>query len=215
MAQKIKIAVVDDHYLFRQGLIGLLSDYDDLKVVFEAGNGRELLSQLKKHQPHIVLLDIQMPDLNGQEATVEIRRLYPEVKIIVITMHTDEALIFDLMKKGIHGFLTKDKSVDHVIEAIYSVREKGFYYTEEVTKAMLSGVRNKQKLKTSLSSSNLSDREVEIIQLICKQYSIKEIAEYLALSPRTVETHKENILVKTDSKNIAGIVLYAVEHQLL
>jgi DNA-binding NarL/FixJ family response regulator len=215
MAKKIKIAVVDDHHLFRQGLIGLLNHYDGLKVIFEASNGKELLGQLKKQQPHIVLLDMQMPYLNGQEATVEIRKLYPDVKIIMITMHTDEALIFDLMKKGVNGFLTKEKSVDQVIEAIYSVREKGFYYTEEVTKAMLSGVRNKQKIKTSLSASSLSEREIEIIKLICQQYSLKDIAEQLKLSPRTVETHKENILAKTGSKNIVGIVLYAVEHRLL
>ncbi len=215
MTQRIKIAVVDDHYLFRQGLVGLLSEYDDLKIVFEASSGKELLNHLKKTQPHIILLDVQMPDIGGIEATTQIKKLFPQVKIIMITMHKDDALIFELIKKGVSGFLPKDKSVDHLIEAIYSVHEKGFYYTEDATQAMLKGVKNDQKLKASFSSSSLTEREIEIVQLICKQYSIKDIAEHLALSPRTIETHKENILMKTGSKNIAGIALYAVEHHLL
>lgn len=215
MNRKIKIAVVDDHYLFRQGLVGLLSEYDDLKIVFEASNGKELLNQLKKTQPHIILLDVQMPDIGGIEATTQIKKLFPQVKIIMITMHKDDALIFELIKKGVNGFLPKDKSVDHLIEAIYSVYEKGFYYTEDATHAMLKGVKNDQKLKASFNTSSLTEREIEIVQLICKQYSIKDIAGHLALSPRTIETHKENILMKTGSKTIAGIVLYAVEHNLL
>ena len=215
MAKKIKIAVVDDHYLFRQGLISLLNEYEDLEIIIEASTGKDLLNRLKKVQPHIILMDIQMPEINGIEATIEVKKMYPDVKIIILTMHNDQALMFDLVKKGANGFLLKDKSVDHVIEAIYSVDEKGFYYTEDVTKAMIKGIKNTHKVKHSLTSTSLTERELKIIQLICKQYSFKEIADLLVLSPRTIETHKEHILVKTGSKNIVGIVLYAVEHELI
>ncbi len=215
MNKKIKIAVVDDHALFREGLISLLNDFNDFKILFEASTGKELLSLLKKDRPDIILMDIQMPELSGIEATIEIKKKYPEVNIIILTMHNNEALMFDMIKKGANGFLLKDKSFDHVTEAIYSVYEKGFYYTHEVTKAMVSGVKTGQKQKHALMATSLTERELEIVQLVCKQYSFKEIAGLLALSPRTVESHKENIFIKTGSRNTAGIVLYAVEHNLI
>ena len=214
MSKKIKIAVVDQ-YLFRKGLISLLEAYEELKIIADAANSKELLSLLKKAQPHIVLLDVHMPQLNGLETTITLKKTYPDIKIIVLTTHSDEALIFDLIKKGINSFLLKDKSIEHIVEAIRSVYEKGFYYTEEMTLAMVKGLKNNIRVKHSLETSSLTEREMEILQLICKQYSLKDIAELLMLSPRTVETHKENILIKTGSKNTVGIALYAVENNLI
>lgn len=215
MKAKKTIAVVDDHFLFREGLVSLLKDYDDLEVVLQASNGKELLEGMKKVKPKIVLLDIQMPIMDGIETTIQLRKKYPDVKIIILTMHNEEGLIFDLMGKGANGFLPKDKSVELVVDAIYSVCERGFYYNEAVTKAIVAGVRNNQSIKYSFNPVSLTDREVEIVKLICKQHTSREIGEILNLSPRTVETHKENILKKTKSINIAGIVLYAIEHHLL
>lgn len=215
MPLKIKIAVNLDHALFRQGLTALIGSYPDLKLLSETSEEKELLHALKKQQPHILLLGLNMPDPSGSAIVSNIKTLYPNIRIIIILPTQDEALIFDLVKKGANGFITKQDSMEQVIRAIHTVREKGFYHTEEVTHAMLSGVRSRQKMRTSLSSADLTERELEIIRLICKQYSLKDIAAELTLSPRTVETHKEHILMKTGAKNIAGIVLYAVEHHLL
>lgn len=215
MPPKIKIAVNLDHALFRQGLTTLIGSYPDLKLLFETFEEKELLHALKKQQPHILLLGLHLPDPTGAAIVSDIKTLYPNIRILIILPAQDEALIFDLVKKGANGFITKQDGMEQVMRAIHTVREKGFYHTEEVTHAMLSGVRNRQKIRTSLNSADLTERELEIIRLICKQYSLKDIAAELTLSPRTVETHKEHILMKTGAKNIAGIVLYAVEHHLL
>lgn len=215
MAAKIKIALVDDHLLFRQALSALLSTVPDLKIAFEASNGQELFHYLKKIQPHIILLNAELSGNSAATLVADIKKEYPEIKVVVSSMNHDDMAIFTLVKQGTSGFITKDKNLDEALVAIRSVRLKGFYYTDEVTQAMLNGVRAKQKQRTSLSSSDLTERETEIIRLICRQYSMKDVAAQLKLSPRTVESHKENILMKTGSKNLVGIVLYAVEHQLL
>ncbi|MCZ8283879.1 MAG: response regulator transcription factor [Bacteroidia bacterium] len=215
MASHIKIALVDDHLLFRQALSTLLETSTDLKIVFEASNAQELFQHLKKKQPHVILLSAELKGLSASSTITELKKDHPEVKVLVTSMNHDDMAIFSLVKQGASGFITKDKKLDEAVEAIRSVKLKGFYYTDEVTQAMLNGVRAKQKQRTSLSSSDLTERETEIIRLICRQYSMKDVAARLKLSPRTVESHKENILMKTGSKNLVGIVLYAVEHQLL
>src|SRR5882757_3636233 len=115
----IKVAVVDDQQLFRSGVVSLLKDYEELKVIIEASNGRELMEQLKRQSPHVVLLDIEMPEMNGLEAAQLLKDKYPQIKVIILTMHNEEEFIFDLITKGAHGFLPKDKSVEEVVDAIY------------------------------------------------------------------------------------------------
>lgn len=215
MPTKIKIALADDHLLFRQALSSLLEGFPDLKIIFEASNEKELFHHLKKTQPHIILLNAELNDPGAASILTGLKKEYPEIKVLMTSMSHDDMAIFSLVKQGASGIVTKDKSLDETLEAIRSVKQKGFYYTDEITQAMLNGVRAKQKQRASLSSSDLTEREKEIIRLICRQYSMKDIAAQLKLSPRTIESHKENILMKTGSKNLVGIVLYAVEHQLL
>ncbi len=215
MASKLKIALVDDHLLFRQSLSALLETITDFKIAFEASNGTELFQQLKKTQPHIILVNAELSTDSAAAVIAELKKEYPEIRTVVTSMSHDDMAIFTLLKQGASGFITKDKKLDDAIVAIRAVKLKGFYYTDDVTQAMLNGVRAKQKQRTSLSASDLTERETEIIRLICRQYSMKDIAAQLKLSPRTIESHKENILMKTGSKNLVGIVLYAVEHQLL
>ncbi len=215
MKSKKTIAVVDDHSLFREGLVSLLKEYDEFEVVLQASNGKELMDGLKKEKPQVILLDIEMPIMDGIEATVQIKKKYPNIKVIILTMHNEEGLVFDLMGRGANGFLPKDKSVEFVIDAIYAVLEKGYYYNDAVAKAVIEGVRNNTTIKKSFYQSPLSGREIEIIKLICKQHTSKEIGEILNLSNRTIEAHKYNILTKTKSTNTAGVVLYAIEHHLL
>lgn len=212
---QIKIAIADDHALFREGLISLLKAYPEIKVVCQANNGRQLLEELKHNHTDIILLDLEMPELDGIETIKRVRKKYPEIKIIVLTMHNEEGLIFDLMGKGANGFLPKDKSVELLIDAIYAVKEKDFYYSEPVSKAIVKGVRNNLSIQRSFKSTPLTDREIDIVKLICKQYNIREIAEILNVSTRTVESHRDNIMKKTGSKNIAGVVMHAIEHHLL
>lgn len=215
MDSKKTIAIVDDHALFREGIVSLLKEYKEFDIVLQASNGKELLDGLKKVKPQVVLLDIQMPVMDGIETTVQLRKKYPNTKIIILTMHNEEGLIFDLMGKGANGFLPKDRSVEFVVDAIHAVFDKGYYYNEAVTKAVITGVRNNSSVKKSFYQSPLSEREIEIVKLICKQHTSREIGEILNLSSRTVEAHKNNILRKTKSINTAGIVLYAIEYHLL
>lgn len=215
MASKLKIALVDNHVLFRQSLSEQLKKSDDLKISFEASDEKELFQYLKKTQPHLILLSAELNGKGASNCVAELKKHFPDIRILITSMTSDDMSIFTLVKQGANGFITKEHNLEETLGGIRSVREKGFYYTDDVTRAMLNGVRNKQKQRTSLSSTDLTERETEIIRLICQQYTIKDIASELKLSPRTVESHKENILMKTGSKNIAGIVLYAVEHQLV
>ncbi len=215
MKSKKKIAVVDDQCLFRQGLISLLKEYDKLDVIIEASNGKELLEKMKVKQPDVVLLDLEMPLMDGIETTVSIKSRYPKVKVIILTMHTDDEFIIHLLEKGASGFLPKDKDIEIVVDAIYSVLEKGYYFDERISKAMVKGLVKTKKTNPSFTAHYLSEKEIVIINLICKEYTNKEIADKLFISPRTVDTHRENILLKTGAKNTAGIVMYAVKNNLL
>jgi DNA-binding NarL/FixJ family response regulator len=212
---KINIAVVDDHILFRSGVVSLLKDQDHINVTIQAANGKELLNALKHQQPDIVLLDIQMPEMNGIQTTQALKELYPEIKIIILTMHHEDEFIYDLMSKGANGFIPKSKSVDTVLEAINSVMERGFYYNDQITEALIKGNNGNIKALEYLAEVSLTDREIEVVKLICAQKSNKEIAEILDISPRTVDTHKNNIFLKTGAKNVIGVALYAVQTKLI
>ncbi|MCC6369604.1 MAG: response regulator transcription factor [Bacteroidia bacterium] len=210
----IKIAVVDDHNLFRAGLMALLKDYDELRVIIEAADGLDLLSQLKTKQPHVVLLDIEMKGMNGIETTRVLKEKFPAIKIIVLSMHQEDEFIFELISKGAHGFIPKDKTVDEVVDAIYSVMEKGRYYNERILNAMVSGSRGLVN-NMHLPLSKLTDKETEVLKHICNQKTNKEIAHLLGIGTRTVESHRNSILHKTGTKNTAGLVIYALKHKLV
>lgn len=218
----INIAVVDDHHLFRAGLISLLKDHDGLNVVLQASNGRDLFKQLKNHAesgkrilPDIVLLDIQMPEMNGIETTLQLQEDYPAIKIIILTMHNEEEFIFDLMNKGASGFIAKDKTIDMVLDAVYSVVSNGIYFNEQILQAIVKGSQRKLKIPEFPKETELSEREIEIIQLVCDQKTNKQIAEILEVSQRTIESHRTAIANKTGVKNTAGLVLFAIRHSLI
>lgn len=215
---KKKIALVDDHDLFRRGLMSLLKEFEEIDVMMQAVNGKDFFEQLGKlapaKHPHIVLLDIQMPLMDGIQTTVMLRKKYPNIKIIMLTMHNEEQLVYSLMEKGANGFLEKNADIEIVVDAIYSVLEKGYYFNDFISKAMVKGVTNRKTSKFD-AVSPLTEREIDVVRLICKQKTIREIADELALSPRTIDSYRENIFVKTGAKNIVGIAFYAIEHNLL
>jgi two-component system response regulator DegU len=208
----IKIAVVDDQHMFREGIVSLLDEYDGFKVIMEASNGKELLEQMKRQTPHVVLLDIEMPEMNGIETVMKLKEIYPAVRVIMLTMHNEEEFIFHLMTKGAHGFVPKDKSVEEVATAILSVMETGVYKDEKIMEALINGSNGGTKTPQSAS---LTEREIEVIRLICMEKTNKEIADHLNISYRTVESFRSTILLKTGSKNTAGMVMFALKHRLI
>lgn len=215
MERQIKLAVVDDQHLFRKGLISLIGEFDELQVVAEASNGSELLDQVRINKPDVVLLDLEMPIMDGIETTVNLNKKYPDIKVLILTMHNDEEIILHLIEKGAHGFLLKDNSIETIVDAIYAVTESGYYFNDHISKVMVKGLMKSQKIKPGFLDAGLSEREIEVVKLICKEYTNREIADKLFISVRTVDGHREKILQKTKAKNTAGIVMYAVKHNLL
>jgi len=215
MKRKIRLALADDHLLFRQGLIALLSDYEELKVVTEVANGLELVKSLKDKPVDVAIVDYEMPEMDGLETTRQIRLKYPDVKIISLTMHNNEELIIQLLDKGSNGFLLKDFDSEKVVDAIYAVIENGYYFNDHISKDMLHYMMKNKHLKPRFGISALTDKEIQIIKLICQEKTNKEISEILNLSPRTVEGSRAKIIAKINVKNTAGIVLYAIKNNIV
>jgi len=208
----IKIALVDDQALFRAGIISLLKGIDNLQVITEASNGKEFIDQLKRVTPHVVLLDIEMPEMNGIETLLYLRENHPAIKVIMLTLHSEEGFIFNLITKGAHGFLPKDKSVEEVIDAIYAVIESGRYYNKQTHEALLNGSKI---LANGPYTNSFSEKEVEVIRMICRQKTAKDIADEMGISSRTVEKYRAALLDKTGSKNTAGMIIYALKHKII
>lgn len=215
MNRKIRLAIADDHLLFRQGLTALLSDYDELKVVAAVGNGIELLQALKNQPVDVVIVDYEMPEIDGLETTRQIRQRYPNIKIISLTMHNNEELILQLLDKGINGFLLKDFDSEKVVDAIYAVLENDYYFNDHISKEMLHYVLKNNNVKPRFGISALSEKEIQVIRLICEEKTNKEISDIINVSPRTVEGIRAKIITKINVKNTAGIVLYAIKNNII
>lgn len=214
MRFKKTIAVVDDEFLFRRGLISLLDEYKHVEVLFEAENGKELLEKLKVRKPDVILLDVDMPIMDGIETTEKIRERYPDIKIIILASGRSTDLMYTLIEKGASAFLTKNTETKVITKAISEVAEKGFYFDFDISKALAAGLVQKGKKKMPASFTKLSDREMEVIRLICQQLTNREIADKLCLSPRTIDTYRENIFEKIGCKNAVGVAMYAVKYKL-
>lgn len=218
MSKQIKILLADDEVLFRKSISFLLQKEENIKIVFEASNGNEIISYLetKKSYPHIILMDLKMPDLNGVDTTKIIQKEFPKIKIIALTSYSTKCFIANMIKVGAVSYLVKSATPKDVIETINIVHEKGYYYDETVVSIINNGELTEEKeLPSSHEESLLSDREKEILRLICFQLSSTQIAEKLTLSSRTVENHRLNLLVKTRSKNIAGMVVFAIQNKII
>ena len=215
--QPIKIAIADDEVLFRKGICLLLQDYDFIEILFEAENGVELLDQLKTSNefPDIILLDLNMPELNGVEVTKVLRKDYQDIHIIILSTHFSNGIIFNLIELGVASYLAKNTDPDMVIETIKQVHKNGFSYTPEIQKVIKESMGNKKKKSSIFFEVKLTKRELEVLQLICEQFTNSEIASKLFISPRTVEGHRNNLLTKLDCRNSAGLVAYAFQNNLV
>ncbi|CAA9201434.1 response regulator [Flavobacterium collinsii] len=216
MSAAIKIALVDDEVLFRKGIAFLLQREDNIDIIFEASNGEELLSNLDNCviKPEIIIMDLKMPILNGVEATKIIRKSFPEIKIIALTSYDTKSFIANMIQVGAVAYLIKNTTPKDLIHTINQVAKKGFYYNESVLQTIQETIISSKTPKGNLETGFLSQREIEILQLICQQKTTSEIADHLYLSPRTVEGHRNNLLLKTESKNIAGLVVYAIQNEI-
>ena len=216
---KIKLALVDDHNLFRRGIASILGQVADFELVLEASNGQEFIDKIPRRVPDVVLLDLQMPVLDGTATADYLREHYPLIKIIVLTMHDEDRMVLHLLEKGVSGYLLKDSDPDEVEKAIRKVMDEGVYLNEFVSRAMLRKMTNKTAVvkQSALYNSKilLSEREKEVLKLICEGMSTVEISDKVFLSPRTVEGHRLRILEKTGTKNTAGMVAYAFKNDLV
>jgi DNA-binding NarL/FixJ family response regulator len=215
---KINVAIADDQKLFRKGMMALVNSFDDVEIIFEAENGKQLIELLaaESNDIHVILLDLSMPEMNGLEALKIIKQSQPGIGIIILTIHEAEHHILSTIQAGANGYLAKNAEPEEVEKAIREVFKNDFYFTLPMLEIMRKGLI-KKPLAASLdeNESPLTPREKEVLQLICKQYSSAEIAEKLFLSARTVEGHRNNLLLKTGSRNTAGLVLYALKYKLI
>jgi DNA-binding NarL/FixJ family response regulator len=214
--KSIKIAIADDEALFRNGMKLILNAHEDFNVEMEAENGVHLIEQLKiaEELPDVLLLDLKMPEMNGVEVAKIIQAEYSSVKIIVLSTHFSRAFVINMIELSAVAYLPKNSQPSEVAETIRAVYEKGFYYNNEVLTMIRENIISKTKPKANFAF-DLTTREKEILQLICEQYTAPEIAEKLFISPRTVDGHRNNLLSKLDCKNVAGLVVLALQHQIV
>ena len=215
MSPKITLAIVDDHILVRNGFASLLKELAGIEVILEASNGLELLEQLVHKQPDIILLDIEMPVMNGIQTAEILKEKYPQIKVIILTMYKDDCHLLQLMERGAKGFLQKEVSPEILLFAIQEVQKNGYYFDKHISSALAKKIAGTGNSTHSGHSDHLSEKETEIIRLICEEYSNKEIAEKLFLSHRTIDTYREKIMQKIGAKNTAGVVMYAVRNDLI
>lgn len=208
----LKVFIVDDHALFRGGLRGLL-EQTGISVSGEAADGFEFLDAIAGSGADIVLLDIDMPRMNGIEAAQKALAANPGLKIITLSMHGEEEYYFKMVESGVKGFLLKSSEINEVIKAINTVAEGGSYFSQELLQALVGSLKTTSRGEKDEES--LSGRELEILLLICKGYSNQEIADELFISKRTVDKHRANILAKTGSRNTANLVVYAIKNSLV
>jgi len=210
----IKVAIADDHALFRAGVKTALAVRKDIEMIAEADNGMQLLNLLKHIEPDVILLDIQMPLMDGITTLPEIRKLYPDIKVIILSMHNDHSMISKLMEVGANSYLTKNSDSETIYQAIKTCFEQEFYFNELTNKALLSGLRTK-KVEHANDDVHLNDKELRILKLMCEEKTTKEIADIVDISPRTVEAIRDKLKTKTGAKSMAGLVMYAVKNKIL
>lgn len=212
----IRIALTDDQELFVQAMKALLEDTAEFKVVITAKSGKELLDKLRRRTADVLLLDIDMPGMDGFEITKIINSRHPEVRIMALSMHQNDTMITSMFEYGARGYLSKSTDPQVLKQAIYSVMKTGFYLDEEVSRALAKRVRNPKDASSSLNPLNkITSNEMRVLELICREMSSEEIAAEMSISARTVHGYRESLRTKTGAKNAAGLVLFAVKYQLV
>ena len=214
--QIIKVAIADDHKIFRKGVILSLRAYTNIKFVQEAENGQELLDGLVESNPDVILMDLRMPLKDGIETTKIIAKQYPHIHIIALTMYEDERFVSHMMEIGANGYLLKSADPSEIKRAIVEVFEKGYYLNNFVNRILLKKSHARTKVIPTLTNEiSLNDRERDVIKYICMEFTAQEIAQKMDVSPRTVEAIKDRLMERFGAKNTAGLVFFAVRNNLI
>ncbi|MEW7288948.1 response regulator [Aquimarina sp. 2304DJ70-9] len=208
---KYSVVIVEDHILLSQALSGLVDGFAKFKILYICKNGKELLTRFKdpKNIPDIVLMDINMPIMNGIETTAVLKEEYPEVKVLALSVEEDEKTILKMLRAGAKGYLLKDTEKSILENALVEIQETGFYHTKNVTNLLLGSLNPKSE-----DNVVLKDRELEFIKHACTEKTYKEIAGDMCLSPKTIEGYRDSIFEKLDLKNRTGLVIYAIKNKI-
>lgn len=210
------MAIADDHKIFRKGVILSLRPYGNIKFVQEAENGDELLAGLPESAPDVILMDLRMPQKDGIETTKIVSKQYPHIHVLVLSMHEDERFVSHLMENGANGYLLKNAEPQEIRRAIVDVCEKGYYLNNFVNRILIKKAHTKQRALPSLNNDlTISDKEKEVLQFICMEFTAQEIAQKMEISARTVEAIKDRLMERFGSKNTAGLVFFAVKNNLV
>ncbi|NOT75126.1 MAG: response regulator transcription factor [Cyclobacteriaceae bacterium] len=214
---KINLLIADDHRLFRKAMVRLLKTFDRIGEVWEAENGKECIEMVGQHPVQVLLLDLEMPRMNGVEAAETLIAKYPDLKIIVLTMHDSEKYMIHMLEMGVHSFLLKNAEPEELMDAIVSVMEKDFYHSEKLSKLLTKNLKEKlRKKRPSFKKTvNLTEREREILELICRERTTKEISQQLSISEGTINVHKHNLQIKLGVKSVIGLIRFAYESGIL
>ena len=216
LTETINIAITDDHVLYRAGVKTAMGMKKDIKILFEADNGLHLLNMLKSIQPDVILLDVQMPIMDGIATLPEIKKLYPNIKIIMLTMHDEATMITRLMELGANSYLTKDSDSELIYEAIKTCHEQEYFFNALTNKVLIDGLKNRRNGDGAYSHEvKLNDKEMLVLKLMCEEKSTKEIADIVDLSPRTVEAIRDKLKSKIGARSTAGLILYAVKNNII
>jgi two-component system response regulator DegU len=215
---KIDVCIIDDHQLFRKAMMRLLKTFKRINEVSEAENGQACLQLLKQQQPHVLLLDLEMPVMNGVDCAEAVLKKYPDIKIIILTMHDSEKYMLYLMEMGVHSFLLKNTGPEELEMAIQQVVDNDFYHNELLNSVLRKGIhQNGKKMEKPACAklADLTDREQEVLRMICREMSVKDMALELGVAPSSVQTYKTRIMAKLGIKNTIGLLRFALETGLI
>lgn len=211
----IKVAMVDDHILLRNALASLINNTDNCSVVIECSNGKELISKLKNPTPlDLVILDLNMPEMDGHQTALYLQKNHPEIKVIMLTMYDSELALIRLLKAGVKGFMKKDIHPTELMHAIQSVHEQGYYYSAQ-TSSKLAGLFRDEESAHAIDKILLSDQEIEFLKFVCSELTYKEVAVQLKMNPRAIDGMRDNLFTKLDVKSRVGLAIYAIKHGIV
>ncbi len=217
--QPIQIMVVDDHKMVRDGIKASLATTDEIVIADEAGSGKEAMDKIENNSPlDVIIVDINLGESNGIEVTKMITQQYPHIKVLALSMHDEVIHIANMLEAGAMGYILKNTGMNELIAAIKAVAEGENYFSKEVSTALMHSFLSRKKRSTyrnQVCLEDLTKRETEILKLIAEEYTNQEIAEKLFISPRTVDTHRRNLILKLNAKNTAGLVRFAIKHNLV
>jgi len=213
----IKLGIVDDHKIFRNGLKATLEDCGGFELVLEASNGKELIGLLTDKTPDVILMDIKMPEMDGIQTATYVHQHFKDIKILALSMFNEDKYIVDMMKAGASGYLLKNAEPEEIIEAILTVHNKGFYFNEHLSVTLIKQLVGPSSYSGSTEQQqvDLNDREIEVLKLVCQEHSNQEIADKIFLSVRTVEGYRARLFEKTGSKNLVGLVIFAIKKGII